>query len=73
MSDINQQTTVDLQVNGQQAQQTLNQLKTNAQNLETALAKAAAAGNKVELKKLRKELGDTRKQIKQMEQAKKIL
>ena len=35
--------------------------------LENAIAKAAAAGNKVELRKLRKELSDTRKQIREIE------
>ena len=67
MSDINTKATVTLQVNGQQAEQTLSQLKSNALQLEAAIAKAAAAGNKADLKKLRKELGDTKKQIREIE------
>lgn len=67
MSDINTKATVTLQVNGQQAEQTLSQLKSNALQLEAAIAKAAAAGNKADLKKLRKELGETKKQIREIE------
>ena len=44
MSDLNTKATVHLQVNGQQAGQTLQQLKNNALQLEAAIAKAAAAG-----------------------------
>lgn len=62
-------TTVTLTLNGQQALQTLNQLRANALNLETAIAKAAASGNKVDLKRLRKELQNTRKQIREIESA----
>lgn len=67
MSDLNTKATVTLQVNGQQAQQTLQNLKNNALQLETAMAKAAAAGNKTDLKRLRKELGNTRRQIRELE------
>ena len=67
MSDINTKATVTLQVNGQQAEQTLAQLKSNALQLEAAIAKAAASGNKADLKKLRKELGETKKQIREIE------
>ena len=56
-------------INGQQAQQTLAQLRQNALQLETAIAKAAAAGNKSDLKRLRKELADTKRQIREMESA----
>ena len=61
--------TVELLINGQQAQQTLNQLRQNALQLETAIAKAAATGNKADLKRLRKELTDTKRQIREMESA----
>ena len=61
--------TVELLINGQQAQQTLNQLRQNALQLETAIAKAAATGNKSDLKRLRKELTDTKRQIREMESA----
>ena len=61
--------TVELLINGQQAQQTLNQLRQNALQLETAIAKAAATGNKTDLKRLRKELTDTKRQIREIESA----
>ena len=67
MSNINTQATVTLQVNGQQAEKTLAQLRSNALQLEAAIAKAAAAGNKADLKRLRKELGETKKQIRDIE------
>ena len=67
MSNINSQATVNLTVNGQQPLQVMQQLKQRAMDLENAIAKAAAAGNKVELKKLRRELNDTRKQMREIE------
>lgn len=67
MSDLNTRATVTLQVNGQQAEQTLQHLKNNALQLESAIAKAAAAGNKTDLKLLRKELTDTKRQIREIE------
>ena len=63
MSNYTTNATTVLQINGQQAQQTLNQLRANALQLETATAKAAAAGNKTELRKLRSELTQTKRQI----------
>ena len=69
MSDLTSKATVELLINGQQAQQTLNQLRQNALQLETAIAKAAATGNKADLKRLRKELTDTKRQIREMESA----
>ena len=54
MSDINTQATVNLTVNGQQALQVLQQLKQRAMELENAIAKAAASGTKVELRKPRR-------------------
>ena len=63
MSNYTTNATTVLQINGQQAQQTLNQLRANALQLETAIAKAAAAGNKTELRKLRSELSQTKRQI----------
>ena len=67
MSNINTQATVNLTINGQQPIQMLQQLKQNALNLETAIARAAAAGNKTDLRRLRRELSDTRKQIREIE------
>ena len=69
MSELNSKATVDLLINGQQAQQTLNQLRQNALQLETAIAKAAATGNKADLKRLRRELTDTKRQIREIESA----
>ena len=69
MSNNTTTTTVDLTINGQQAQQTLAQLRQNALSLETAIAKAAAAGNKTDLKRLRKDLASTKKQMKEIESA----
>ena len=69
MSDLTSRATVDLLINGQQAQQTLAQLRQNALQLETAIAKAAASGNKTDLKRLRKELTDTKRQIREIESA----
>lgn len=64
---MNTRATVTLQVNGQQAERTLQQLKSNALQLESAIAKAAAAGNKTDLKRLRRELADTKRQIREVE------
>ena len=69
MSNNTTTTSVDLTINGQQAQQTLAQLRQNALQLETAIAKAAAAGNKTDLKQLRKDLASTKKQMKEIESA----
>ena len=69
MSDLTSKATVELLINGQQAQQTLAQLRQNALQLETAITKAAATGNKSDLKRLRKELADTKRQIREMESA----
>ena len=69
MSDLTSKATVELQINGQQAQQTLSQLRQNALQLESAIAKAAATGNKADLKRLRKELAETKRQIREMESA----
>ena len=67
MSDYSTNASVNLQINGQQAQETLSNLKKAALNLTEQIAKAAAAGDKVTLKKLRKEFTDVKRQIKEME------
>ena len=67
MSNINSQATVNLTVNGQQPLQVLQMLKQRAMELENAIAKAAMAGNKVELRKLRRELSDTKRQMREIE------
>ena len=46
MSDYNTNASVTLQINGQQAQETLANLKKAALNLTEQIAKAAAAGDK---------------------------
>lgn len=69
MSDINANATVTLTVNGKQAQNMLEQLKRQASELEDKITKAAAAGDKVQLKKFQRELKQTRRQIGQIESA----
>lgn len=67
MSNYTTNATTVLQINGHQAQQQLNQLRANALQLETAIAKAAAAGNRTDLRKLRSELNQTKRQINAIE------
>ena len=69
MSDVNANATVTLTVNGKQAQNMLEQLKRQASDLEDKITKAAAAGDKVQLKKFQRELKQTRRQIGQIESA----
>lgn len=56
MSSINTNATVTLTVNGKQAEDMLVKLKAQASNLENAIEKAAKAGNKQQLTKLKREL-----------------
>ena len=67
MSDYSTNATVNLNVNGKEAKAALTELKQRASDLQTAIARAAAAGDKIELTKLRKELRSTQKEIKQIE------
>ena len=69
MSSINANAQVTLTVNGKQAEDMLTKLKAKAQGLEESIAKAAAAGNKADLRKLQKELRNTKRQIDQIESA----
>ena len=69
MSSINTNATVTLTVNGKQAQDMLDNLKRKSQDLERAIDKAARTGNKVELKRLQRELKQTNRQISQIESA----
>lgn len=69
MSDINANAMVTLTVNGKQAQNMLEQLKRQASDLEDKITKAAAAGDKVQLKKFQRELKQTHRQIGQIESA----
>lgn len=67
MSDYATNASVNLLVNGQQAAETLANLKKHALDLTEQIAKASAAGDKLTLQRLRKELRDTNRQIKEME------
>lgn len=69
MSNINTNATVTLTVNGKQAEDMLLKQKSQAANLEKAIEKAAAAGNKQQLTKLKRELKETNRQISQIENA----
>lgn len=69
MSSINTNATVTLTVNGKQAEDMLVKLKAQASNLENAIEKAAKAGNKQQLMKLKRELKETNRQISQIESA----
>ena len=69
MSNINTNATVTLTVNGKQAEDMLLKLKSQAANLEKAIEKAAAAGNKQQLTRLKRELKETNRQISQIENA----
>ena len=69
MSSINTNATVTLTVNGKQAEDMLAKLKSQATNLEKAIEKAAAAGNKQQFTKLKRELKETNRQISQIENA----
>lgn len=69
MSDYSTNASVNCTINGQQALETLENLKKSALRLTDEIARAAAAGDKVTLKKLRKEFNDTKRQIKEMESA----
>ena len=69
MSDSTTNARVNLLINGQQAEETLTNLRKHALNLQSQIAKAAAEGDKLTLTKLRKELKETNRQIKEMESA----
>lgn len=69
MSNINTNATVTLTVNGRQAEDMLQKLRSQASNLEKAIDKAAKAGNKQQLTKLKRELKETNRQINQIESA----
>ena len=69
MSDYTTNASVNLTMNGEQPKKVLEELRNRAFNLENAIAKAAKAGNKTELTKLRKELKTTQRQIREMESA----
>lgn len=67
MADYNSTATSTVYVNGKPAEQELQRLKQRASDLQDAMAKAASAGNKADLKKFRSELTSTRREIKNVE------
>ena len=69
MSDYTTRARVELDINGQKAIEKLAELEKRADNLRDAIAAAAKAGDKVELKKLRAELRQTEKEIRQVRSA----
>ena len=69
MSDSTTNARVNLLINGQQAEETLTNLRKHALDLQSQIAKAAVEGDKLTLSKLRKELKETNRQIKEMESA----
>ena len=69
MSDYTTNATVNLQMNGKEPKQVLEELKQRAFDLQNAIAKAASEGKKADLSKLKKELKTTQRQIKEMESA----
>ena len=66
MAEINQ-TNVDLIVNGRQAQQELDKVRKEVEQLRAAWLKAAEAGDKATADRLRKELTKTERSLRQME------
>ena len=69
MSSYTTNATVNLQMNGKEPKQVLEELKTRAFDLQNAIAKAASEGKKADLSKLKKELKTTQRQIREMESA----
>ena len=69
MSDYTTNATVNLQMNGKEPKQVLEELKQRAFDLQNAVAKAASEGKKADLSKLKKELKTTQRQIREMESA----
>ena len=66
MANYTSTANVVLSVNGKQAQKMLSQLEKDARRLERQIAKAATAGDKATMKKLQRELNQTRKVIEQL-------
>ena len=66
MANYNTSANVVLTVNGKQAQKMLSQLEKDAKRLERGIAKAAVAGDKATMKKLQRELNNTRKMMEQL-------
>ena len=67
MANYNTTATVNLSVNGRQAQQMLKRLQGEAQQLEQKISKAALAGDKVSMAKYQKELRSVNSLIQQLQ------
>ena len=67
MANYNTTANVVLSVNGKQAQQVLATLQRDAQQLEKKLTKASVAGDKATMKKLQRELNNTKRMIDQLQ------
>ena len=67
MANYTSTANVVLNVNGKQAQKMLSSLQKDAQRLETQIAKAATAGDKATMKKLQRELNQTRRLMQQLQ------
>lgn len=66
MANYTSTANVILSVNGKQAQKMLTQLEKDAHRLEKQIARAATSGDKATMKKLQRELNQTRKVIEQL-------
>lgn len=69
MADYNSTATSTIYVNGKPAEAELQKLKQRASDLRDAIASAAKAGDKASLKKLRSELNQTKREVKEVEGA----
>lgn len=69
MSDYNSTATSTIYVNGKPAEAELQKLKQRASDLKDAIAAAAKAGDKADLRKLRGELTSTKREVKNVENA----
>ena len=69
MSNINDKATVSLFVNGEQAQQAMDRLRHEADNLRQSLQAALAAGDKKQANKLQRDLDKVTKELNRTESA----
>ena len=69
MADYNSTATSTIYVNGKPAEAELQKLKQRARDLRDAIASAAKAGDKASLKKLRSELNQTKREVREVEGA----
>ena len=69
MANYNTSANVILSINGRQAQKMLTTLEKDAQRLEKQIAKAATAGDKATMKKLQRELNQTKRMMDQLKKS----